>query len=470
MSHLSPRRTGLALVLLTLAVAPSAASAATTAPAVSLRGATAAEPLKVCGASRSAASTTVGAPLKAVVRAGRTKAIRRTRLGSTLTIDQCVAGAWKRLGTTKVGARRTALVKSLSTAGATDLRLRTKLRTGRTGKAAYVRVGVGELVDVPVSFKVVNQNRTPVPCLGGPDGKTYEVRGTFVGPRAALDSGDAATLYVHGVGYSSFFFRFGEVPGYDYGRQQAEAGHASIFVTRLGNPSDPGLSDGNATCVPAQADMADQMIGRMRAGDYTLGSGTGRAFKKVGLAGHSLGGMITQVAQYSFKSADAIAVISYTDTPSPLALTQFADANAACFTTPGKAGPGDAGPVNYAAFGRTDGDFAGAHFFNIDPAVAAATLRLHNRDACGDLTSATGALLANQLLIRSITAPVLLIGGSNDALFPPPTNLLAATTGFPSSKSVKLVEIPDTGHAITLGRTHLAFRAAMGDWLTSQGL
>ena len=60
-------------------------------------------------------------------------------------------------------------------------------------------------------------------------------------------------------------------------------------------------------------------------------------------------------------------------------------------------------------------------------------------------------------------------GGENDALFSPPTNVLQAKTGFLSSKDVQLVEIPSTGHAVTLGRSHLAFRADMDTWLKGHG-
>ena len=64
---------------------------------------------------------------------------------------------------------------------------------------------------------------------------------------------------------------------------------------------------------------------------------------------------------------------------------------------------------------------------------------------------------------------MLVISGADDALFSPPTNTLQAARSYPGSPSVSLVELPDTGHAVTLGRTHEAFRAAMARWLTAQG-
>jgi pimeloyl-ACP methyl ester carboxylesterase len=352
-----------------------------------------------------------------------------------------------------------------------DVRVRTRTRTGSHGAPVYARIGVGEIVDVPIRVPVVNRNRTAIPCLGAPDGKTYTVKGSLVAPRAVLDAANpAVALYLHGVGYSSFFFRFGDVPGYDYGLEQARAGHASVTIDRLGTPVDGQLGDGNATCIPAQADMADQVIGALRSGK--VAGSTGRdgvpSFRRVVLAGHSLGGFIAQVTQYSFGSADALAVISYTDVPSPFALTTFAVAGADCVTAPRP--NGTTGAPNYAAFGRADADFAAGHFHDIDPAVAAATLRRRNVDACGDLLSAAQGLVVDQAATRtSITSPVLVISGQDDVLFSPPTNALQANTAYPRSREVRFVELPDTGHAVTLGRTHEAFRKAMDAWLTDQG-
>ncbi|EHN11617.1 hypothetical protein PAI11_14940 [Patulibacter medicamentivorans] len=327
-----------------------------------------------------------------------------------------------------------------------------------------------DIVDVPISFRVVNRNRTAIPCLGAPDNRSYAVRGTLVAPRAVLEDGaPAVTLYLHGLGYSgSLFFRFDGAPGYDYAYEQARAGHASVVVDRLGNPAQGDLPNGNATCIPAQADMADQMVRALRAGRYET-TAPRPSFSRVVLAGHSLGGFITQITQYSFRSADAIAVIGYTDIPSPRALTTFLTAGADCLLAPRRANGGSGAP-GYAAFGRTAGDFAAGHFHDIDPAVAAIVLARRNLDSCGDLLSALQSLVVDHVGTRlGITSPVLVISGADDALFTPPTNRLQAATAFPLAHDVSLVELPDTGHAVTLGRTHEAFLAAMDRWLRAHG-
>ncbi|WP_354700719.1 hypothetical protein DSM112329_01005 [Paraconexibacter sp. AEG42_29] len=452
---------------LVAAAAPVAASAAPT-PAVS--GGTTAT-AKVCGTTRVVRRVAAGAAVRFTVPAARQARVRAARAGSTVVVERCEAGRWTALRTLRLGARATALSGPLTGASdtAADLRVRVRSRGGAFGRAAHVRVGVGEVVDVPVSFRVVNRNRTALPCLGAPDGKTYTVRGTLVGPRAVLDAGKAAaTLYLHGLGYSGdLFFRFRDVPGYDYPLQQAQAGHVSVVVDRLGNPAHDDLPDGNATCFPAQADMADQMVRHLRAGTFDA-PGAARRFDRVVLAGHSAGGLITELTQHAFKSADAIAVIGYTDTPSPLTLATFAVAGGDCLTAPQRA-RGVTGAPGYAPFGRTNADFAAGHFHDIDPTVVKLVLARHNRDACGDLLGALQSLAGNVLLTRTITAPVLIISGSRDALFAPPTNTLAAATAFTGSPDVALVELPGTGHAVTLGRTREAFRSAMDAWLARHG-
>lgn len=469
----SPRRVAQTVVIATVAVAAVVPAAATAAPRTTLTGGTTTM-TAVCGATAKVQRVATGAPLKLAVPPARAAKARAARKGSAVVIEQCTTGVWKPLRTITLGARRRTMSAGIGTgASATgDLRIRARTRTGRVGPAVYARIGVGEIVDVPITVRVVNQNRTAIPCLGAPDGKAYTLHGSIVAPRTALDAANpAVALYVHGLGYSSFFFRFQDVPGYDYGLQQARAGHASVVIDRLGNPARGDLPDGSATCIPAQADMVDQVIGALRGGGLAGSTGRGGvpSFRKVLLAGHSLGGFITEVTQYSFQSADAIAVAGYTDVPSPLALTTFGLASVDCATAPRRA-DGATGAPNYAPFGRTDADFAAGHFHDIDPAVAAATLRRHNVDPCGDLLSALQALAVNQVATRTgITSPVLVISGADDALFVPPTNRLQAQTAFPRSSGVRLVELPDTGHALTLGRTHEAFRKAMDAWLTDHG-
>lgn len=335
--------------------------------------------------------------------------------------------------------------------------------------AAPTAAQAADVVDLPVTFNLVNRNTTGIPCFGAPDGRTYPVHGSIVAPASALTTPRGATLYLNGFGYGSWFFHFTDVPGYDYATQQAQAGHVSVLVDRLGNPAHDDLTDGKASCLPAQADMAAQMVAALRSGAYTVDGAAAPRFARVVLAGHSAGGFTTEIAQATLKPADAVAIISYTDLPSPLTLTTFAASGQDCLLSPSRS-HGTTGAPNYAAFGRTDADFSAGHFYDIDPAVRAAVLARRNLDPCGDLLNALQPLLFNQVGTNLIKVPVLEILGANDALFSPPSGLLQSLKSFLGSSSLTFKQLPGTGHAITLGRSHAAFRAAMDAWLTQRGV
>jgi pimeloyl-ACP methyl ester carboxylesterase len=325
------------------------------------------------------------------------------------------------------------------------------------------------VVDLPITFSVVNQNRTGIPCAQAPDGKTYTVHGSLVAPKDLIrPDTPAATLYLHGLGYGGWFFHLTDVPAYDYATQQAAQGHVSVVIDRLGNPAHDELQDGNATCLPAQADMADQIANALKAGRYEVGGAVRPRFQRILLAGHSAGGLIAEMTQAIFRPADAVAVISYTHYPSPLAFSQFSAAGQDCLTAP-QPSHGATGAPNYAPFGRSDADFEAGHFYNVDPAVAAIVLRKRNRDACGDLMSALQGLLATSALTSVIEVPVLLITGEKDALFSPPFDQVETQTGFPGAPKLGVVEVKNAGHAITLSRSHEEFRSLMAQWLAQNG-
>lgn len=330
--------------------------------------------------------------------------------------------------------------------------------------AALTVPGAG-VVDVPVSFKVFNRNNTGIPCQQEPDGGVYTVHASLVAPRDLIrPSSPAVAVYLHGLGYSSFFWHLTEVPQYDYARTQAEQGHVSLVIDRLGNPAHDELQDGNNTCLPAQADIANQIIEQLREGAYTTTGSVTPRFGRVLLIGHSAGGLIAELTQAVYGTGEALAVIGYHHYPSALTVQQFSAAGQDCLTSPQPAG-GNSGAPNYAPFGRTDTDFAAAHFHDVEPAVADVVLRKRNRDACGDLLSGLQGVLGTYGASPLIQVPVLLLTGEKDALFPPPGGALQTRTGYPGAHRLSVVELPGTGHAMTFGRTHETFRQVMGQWL-----
>jgi pimeloyl-ACP methyl ester carboxylesterase len=324
--------------------------------------------------------------------------------------------------------------------------------------------GAATVTTRAVSFTVSDVNHSLVPCGG--NGKTYTVRGEVVGPAGALaSSGGAAALYLHGLGFGAFFWDFTAVPGYDFANQMAADGHVSVIIDRLGY----GASDhppGMKLCVGAQADVAHQIVQELRRGAYQVTGGAPTAFSRIALIGHSVGGAIAQAEAYSFHDVDALGLLSWADqVPSPLALTTFVAAGAQCLTGKGIA---SGGADAYAPFGSTAADFDKAMFHDADPAVVTAVNAVRNPDPCGDDESVPQTLAADQLFTPTIRVPVLLLLGANDALFPPPDGVLQRLH-FIGSKSVTFIQVPDTGHAVTLGRTAPMVFSDISSWLTARG-
>ena len=253
-----------------------------------------------------------------------------------------------------------------------------------TALACLASAGVASarVVSQPVTFSVENVNRSKVSCAA--DGATYRVAGHLVGPEAAFAPGAPApsvTLYLHGLGFGEFFWRFTAVPGYDYSQALAKAGHVSVVIDRLGYDSSDHPF-GTNTCIGAQADIAHQIAGDLRTGQYGISGGGSRpvAFSRVALAGHSIGGAIAQVEAYSFDDVDALAVISYADQSSQRAQNEFAKTATVCATGGQPAEDNQpTSPGGYAFFGQTDADFQAAMFHNAQPAVVHVATSARNR-------------------------------------------------------------------------------------------
>ncbi len=317
----------------------------------------------------------------------------------------------------------------------------------------------GDIVELPIAFSVDNTNRTSVRCAS--DGKPYTIRGTMVAPEAALENPESATLYLHAVTQGEFYWRFKSVPGYDFAHQQAENGNISVTIDRLGygeSDKPPGLD----SCFGSQADTADQVVSAMREGDYEVGDGGSPvAFDKVFLAGHSAGGLTATIAAYSFPdNIDGLINFGWADqTTSAFTATEVADTTRRCLDG------GDPGTPNYAQFG-SDGDRI--LFHSAEPAVREAVARMTNPDPCGDILSFDEAIVADQVGIPQTTAPVLIVAGENDALFPPPALQLqgARYTGNPD---VQVTQLANTGHGFNYEATHLESVALVDEWLSARG-
>lgn len=318
------------------------------------------------------------------------------------------------------------------------------------------------VVTRPVVFSVRNLNRTAVSC--STDGAAYQIRGLIVGPAGSLDRpGGAATLYLHGLGFGVFFWDLSAVPGYDFAAAMAAAGHVSVIIDRLGYGAS-GHPVGTQSCIGGQADVAHQIVEQLHAGTYSTAQGEPTSFARIALVGHSAGGAIAQVESYSFRDVDALGVLSWADQgSSTLATTDFVQAGSVCMN----GGETSDGAPGYAPFGQTAADFDAAMFFDAAPAVVAATNQLRNLDPCGDDNSIVAAIGEDHVMVPTITVPVLLVLGANDALFPPPAGT-EQQAQFVDSRDVSLIQLPDTGHALTLERSAPTFTADISRWLAAR--
>lgn len=339
-----------------------------------------------------------------------------------------------------------------------------RLRRAARSRSAYVRVGGGGIVDIPVSFQVENVNRSKVPCQS--DGRTYTIRGRLVAPASVVASGvkPAVTVYLQGSGSGSFW-HFQRAPGHDYAADMARLGHASLAIDALGY-GDSDIPNGNDVCVGSWADTIHQVIGKLRGGQYDAAPHRAPSFARVAVGGHSLGGLVAEVFAYSFPAdADALILAEWADQgipPDSPVLPAVARFGERCATGGEPKRDGAAG--GYAFIFNSE-ELRG-FFYNADPDVVGAFIPAYERDICG-LAASGHAVAINQALVSTITAPTLLIYGDHGALAPGSGDLQRER--LTASRDVSVVTIAEAGHQLTLQRSAPEFRAEMSAWLKARG-
>jgi pimeloyl-ACP methyl ester carboxylesterase len=336
------------------------------------------------------------------------------------------------------------------------------------GSAAAPADGASKVAKRAVTFEVRNVNRSVLPCPS--DGASYAVRGTLVGPSdviapEASRKPDAVTLYLHGFSFGAFLWSFTAVPRYDYAAALARAGHVSVVIDRLGY----GSSDhppGTQTCLGADADVAHQVIEKLRSGDYVAEGGSPPRFEKAALAGHAAGALIAHLEAYSFNDAAALVTMAFTPQVRQASFEQFYAARVVCEAGGEPSGTGRAGA--YAYFGQAADDFRALAFHDADPAVVEIATSLRTRDPCGGTATIIDALVKDLRSLASVNVPVLLVCGREDAAFPSFAcpYLKRRYTG---SRDVSLSFVAGAGHALPLERTAPAFRRKVASWLTAHG-
>ena len=315
---------------------------------------------------------------------------------------------------------------------------------------------------VAISFRVRNVNRSAVACAS--DGRSYTVRGHLVAPTALLEQDriDLGTLYLHGLSFGEYFYRFRGQRGYDYAEAQARNGHASVVVDRLGYGRS-GVPDGTQVCVGSRADIAHQMVRQLRSGRYHLQHHRGGSvprLDKVVLAGHSFGGQIAQVEAYSFGDIAGLVVLGYADRVQSGVLRSSAAYAAGVCAQGGQSFEGHPG---YAPFGPPSGAPA-ALFSTARRRVEDKVLARLSVDPCGDTASFDAATAVDLQRVGDIDVPVLVVAGADDALFPQPAAPDQAQL-FTGSRSVRQTTLAGTAHAFTFEQGRHRLVRVVDRWL-----
>jgi pimeloyl-ACP methyl ester carboxylesterase len=338
------------------------------------------------------------------------------------------------------------------------------------GSPSAVAAGKAKRVaSFPVTFSVQNVDRTKLPC--GADGAAYQIKGHLTGPRSTLARSSrrakrAVTLYVHGLGFGEWFWHFTAVPGHSYALAQAKSGHVSLTFDRLGYDAS-GHPDGKKSCLGGQADIAHQLVQALRKGSYTVEGGKAVRFKKVALVGHSIGAEIAMLEAYSFRDIDALADASFSYLNLPRAQVALGPTRDSCLAGGQPAEPGT--PSGYSYYGQpSPADFQAIMFHSADKSLIDAATPLRNRDPCGDIESIIPALLQQRAFVPKIKVPVLVICGTDDALYSPLGCSMQADR-FTGSRRVSNQIVRNAGHALTFERTAASFRRKVSRWLEKYG-
>jgi pimeloyl-ACP methyl ester carboxylesterase len=328
------------------------------------------------------------------------------------------------------------------------------------------RAASRSLVELPAAFRVTNSNTSQDPCLS--DGRRYTIRGHITAPASALRRSPAPpiTMYLYGYEGGEWNWDLKRVPSYDYAAKMAKLGQVSLTLDELGYGASGRPRDGNLTCQGALADMAHQIIGELRSGDYSLGGGRGVRFTTVVLAGHDVGGQVAEIEAYSYHDINGLILATWADqgfTPWIIERSAIA-ANDWCTTSPLEASPGS--PTSYVHFASAK-EFRTLLFHNADPRVIARTSRLRNPNPCGIMRSGPIAVQFDPAKTQSVTVPLLDIYGAEDTLVWSHAGEAQQQDNF-GSEDKMTVFVPDAGHFPMFERSAPLFRSAIASWLDSR--
>jgi hypothetical protein len=353
------------------------------------------------------------------------------------------------------------------------------LAISRADNGAREARAADTILELPVSFQVVNTNTSGAACPF--DGLPYTVRGHLVGPQSIIygPGPRAITFYVHGFSSSEPNWSFKLVPGYDLPVEMAKLGHVSLVINRLGySPSEhpPGLE----SCIGSAADVVHQIIGQLRSPEAgaRLSDGTRVVFSKVALAGHDTGATVAEVEAYSYKDIDGLFISAFANTGFTQKITEWSFKAGAVCLQGGQ--PSDQGAPNYHYFPAiTDEEFSQDEpllreiFPYTDETVFQAVKQAiadHKRqlNPCGDINSVPGTVPIDMARLNEVTIPVLIFVTDSDFAFSK-EGLERERTFFSGSSDVSSPFLPQTPHFWMWGQTAPMGREIESDWLCARG-
>lgn len=454
-----------ALAIAALSASPTMADAKPAANFIALG----VERLTMCDGHRTAAVARADQPQRVRVRPKRVERAHR-RSNTVLVAYRCGREKAGPIAKRRLSRSRHARTIDLQLTRPGDYRvvLRSRSRGQRKPMrraAVYLRVE-HSVVTVPVSFAVDNINRSQLPCSS--DGKRYTIAGRIIAPRKALETGSPpgpVTLYVHEFSFGKFFWSYPERPEYDFAGRLAGAGHTALAIDRLGY-DDSGRPAGLDTCLGAQADMVNQVIAALRTGQYAAEGATPPRFGRVALAGHSIGGAVSELVTYSFPGAvDALALMNWADqgfTPASVANASGQGQRCLAGGDPGE-------PPFYAHFLASASEFRRYMFFDAEHTVADDIVARRNPDPCGDSGSFAQLIQRNQVGIGDVPLPVLIIFGRENLSWDADAAAAQQAQLFASSPETTVHVIDAGRHALPFETIAPTVRAEYDSWLRRYG-
>jgi pimeloyl-ACP methyl ester carboxylesterase len=238
--------------------------------------------------------------------------------------------------------------------------------------------------------------------------QNLRVYGQLCTPRGSTPT--TIQVLVHGGTYSHTYWNFPGFDGkYSYSGYMNRAGYATLAIDLLGvGRSSHPLSA--LVTIDSEAYAIHSAVQASRSGAL------GTAYRKVILVGHSLGTLTNHVEAATYDDADGYIATGTSHGAGPLGLVQiFAGARPALLdpVTAPQVPFGDLGYISIP--GARTAFYAGGDF---DPALLAADEATRSPDPGGYAATLAPYLAVTPLLrTNEITAPVLLVNGSNDSVF-----------------------------------------------------